>query len=119
MELRRRNLIEVDYSPNVPSQDNRRASIYTSSPLYDPRHLEAVFDQLKKKHGAGKFSRAQKAAQVVYEECDPTAVEALIQLENQYGQHRVKAATKLIAQKRPDNPLRSIAYLIGTIKNME
>ena len=48
-----------------------------------------------------------------------SAVEALIELEIKYGQPRVDAALKLIAQKKPDNPLRSIAYLIATIKNMQ
>jgi glycosyltransferase involved in cell wall biosynthesis len=31
----------------------------------------------------------------------------------------VDAALEIIAQKKPDNPLRSIAYLIATIKNMQ
>lgn len=118
-ELRRRNLIEVDYSPNVPQKEYRRASIYTSNSLYDPKELEDLFDQLKKKYGEARFARAQRAAQVVYEECDVNAVKALIDLENQYGPSRVDAALNVIAQKRPDNPLRSIAYLIATIKNMK
>lgn len=118
-ELRRRNLIEVDYSPNVPQTEVRRASVYTSNPLYDLQDLQVLFDQMKRKYGEDRFARAQKAAHVVYEDGDANAVEALIELEIKYGQPRVDAALKLIAQKKPDNPLRSIAYLIATIKNMQ
>ena len=118
-ELRRRNLIEIDYSPNVPEKDYRRASIYTSNPLYNPKELHDRFDQIRSKYGADRLVRAQRAAQVVYEDCDANAVEALIDLENQYGQLRVDAALRLITQKNPDNPLRSIAYLIATIKAMK
>ncbi|MBK8574332.1 MAG: hypothetical protein IPN90_01180 [Elusimicrobia bacterium] len=130
------------------------AAVYTSNPLYDPQELQNLFDRLKTKYGESPFARAPKAAQMVYEDCAPNAVEALIglagiprlaqdyrrqgpkhnfptlpegnaqsaenfRLEIQYGQPRVDAALKLIAQKRPDNPLRSIAYLIATIKNIE
>nr|MBP9128317.1 hypothetical protein [Elusimicrobiota bacterium] len=118
-ELRRRNLMEVDYSPNVPQKEYRRASIYTLNPLYNPKDLQDRLDQMKLKYGEDRFARAQRAAQVVYEDCDANAIEALMGLEIQYGQHRVDAALKLIAQKNPDNPLRSIAYLIATVKNMK
>lgn len=117
-ELRRLNLIEVDYSPNVPQKGQRRASIYIPNTLYDPKVLEEEFDELKRKHGEEKFNRAHTAAQVVYEDCDLAGIKALIDLEDQYGQTRVAAALKIVAAKNPDNPLRSMAYLIGTIKNM-
>jgi hypothetical protein len=116
-ELRRRNLIEVDYSPNLPQKGYRRASIYTPNVLYDPRALAADIDRLKQKHGSEKFARAREAARAVYEEDDPNAAMALIDLENRYGEARVSDAVKIVARKRPDNPHRSIAYLIGVIKN--
>lgn len=118
-ELRRLNLIEVDYSPNVPKKGFRRASIYIPNTLYDPTELEAAFEELKRKHGEEKFNRAHTAAQLVYEDCDLTGIKALIDLEDQFGQARIDAALKIVAEKNPDNPLRSMAYLIGTIKNLK
>lgn len=118
-ELRRLNLIEMDYSPNVPKKGIRRASIYIPNTLYDPKALDADFNELKRKHGEEKFNRAHKAAQMVYEDCDVSGIKALIDLEDQYGQARIDAALKIVADKNPDNPLRSMAYLIGTIKNMK
>jgi hypothetical protein len=116
-DLRRLNLIEVDYSPNVPQKGYRRASIYIPNTLYDPKELEADFEELKMKHGDEKFARAHTAAKRVYEDCDLSGIKALIDLEDQYGRHRIDAALKIVTKKNPDNPLRTMAYLIGTIKN--
>jgi hypothetical protein len=42
----------------------------------------------------------------------------LISLEKQFGRERVDAAVKIIQQKNPDSPLRTLAYLIGTIRKL-
>jgi len=117
-ELRRHNLVEVDYSPNVPGKGFRRASIYTPNTLYDPAKLDQALKELKDKHGEEKFTRAQAAATLVYEDKDINAIKALISLEDQYGKERIAESLKIIGKKNPDNPYRSIAYLIGIIKNL-
>ncbi|MBK8871973.1 MAG: hypothetical protein IPN19_13305 [Elusimicrobia bacterium] len=116
-ELRRLNLVEVDYSPNVPRGRPRRASIYIPNSLYDPEEWDRSLNELKAKHGVEKVERAQSAARLVYEDKDLTGITALIDLENKFGRARVDAALKIVSQKNPDNPLRSLPYLIGTIKN--
>lgn len=73
---------------------------------------------MKKKHGEEKFTRAHTAAKLVYEDSDISGIKALIDLEDQYGRDRIDAALKIVAAKNPDNPLRTMAYLIGTIKNL-
>ena len=55
----------------------------------------------------------------MYEDCDVNGIKELIDLENQFGAARVEAAVKLLGQKNPDNPKRSMGYLIGTIRNMK
>lgn len=116
-ELRRLNLLEVDYSPNVPTQKPRQASIYIPNELNDPDAWEQLLDELKAKHGVEKVERARSAARLVYEDNDLPGITALIDLENTYGRPRVDSALKIVGQKNPDNPLRSLPYLIGTIKN--
>ena len=118
-ELRRQNLLEVDYSPNVPQKGFRRASIYTPNTLYDPTKLDQAIEELKVQQGEEKVVRAQSAATLVYEDRDINAVKALMALEDRYGQKRIADALKIVGKKNPDNPHRSIAYLIGTIKNMK
>jgi hypothetical protein len=118
-ELRRQNLLEVDYSPNLPQKGFRRASIYTPNILYDPAKLDQAIEDLKAQQGEEKVARAQSAATLVYEDRDLNAIKALIALEDRYGQKRIADALKIVGKKNPDNPNRSIAYLIGTIKNMK
>jgi len=42
----------------------------------------------------------------------------LIDLENEFGVKRVNAALKVLGEKNPDNPTRTLAYLIGTVRRM-
>ena len=119
-DLRRQNLLEVDYAAlDVDASVPRRPSIYTPTLLYDPAVLEKKREDLKAQFGPEKFNRAQKAAALVYEDCDVNGIKELIDLENQFGAARVEAAVKLLGQKNPDNPKRSMGYLIGTIRNMK
>lgn len=119
-DLRRQNLLDVDYAAlDIDASVPRRPSIYTPTLLYDPAVLEKKREDLKAQFGIEKFNRAQKAAALVYEDCDVNGIKELIDLENQFGAARVEAAVKLLGQKNPDNPKRSMGYLIGTIRNMK
>lgn len=118
-DLRRNNLVEVDYAPfasNVVKP--RRPTIYTPNPLYNPADLDKKMEELKSKFGAEKFARAQAAAATVYEDSDTKGIKELIDLETEFGQSKVDTAVKLLAQKNPDNPARTLGYLIGTIRNL-
>ena len=42
-----------------------------------------------------------------------------ILLEERYGRDKVRRAYDLIAQRRTDNPKRSVGYFINTIKKLE
>lgn len=116
--LRRLNLLEVDFAPLIEGQGPRYPTTYTPNPLYDPVEWEKKMEKLKAKHGIEKFERARKAAAVVYEDADVNGIKELIDLENQYGVERVAEGVRILGLKNPDNPLRTMGYLIGTIRNL-
>ncbi|MBK8869652.1 MAG: hypothetical protein IPN19_01060 [Elusimicrobia bacterium] len=119
-ELRRKNLLEVDYARFASNAAKpRRPTIYTPNPLYNPADLDQKLEELKSKYGPEKVARAQTAAAAVYEDCDVHGIKELIDLETEFGQAKVDAAVKLLAQKNPDNPARTLGYLIGTIRNLK
>lgn len=59
-----------------------------------------------------------KTAALVFEEADLNGIKELMALETQYGRDRIEEAVRLLGQKNPDNPLRTMAYLIGTIRRL-
>jgi hypothetical protein len=81
--------------------------------------LDKTVEELKTKYGAEKFDRARKTAALVFEDSDVNGIKELMDLETRYGQARVSAALKVLEQKNPDNPLRSMDYLIGTIRHIQ
>ena len=68
--------------------------------------------------GKEKLDRAKGCAALVYEDNDANGIKTLIELENQYGMETIKKAADVISQKNPDNPRRTMAYLISTIRGM-
>jgi hypothetical protein len=120
MDLRRLNLLEVEYAPfRRDDPEPRHPSFYTPNALYDPAELERALNALRSTHGPDKVARAQKAAELVYEDSDLNGIATLIALENQFGRAHMEKALDRIGQKNPDNPRRTIAYLIAVIRTME
>ena len=113
------NLIEIKYGNLEGANYNERdANEYTPKPLYDPEDLKKDLQKLEQRYGKDKLERAIKTAGVVFEQNNPRTIQALIDLEDQYGQSIIEEAAKKIAEKNPDNPKRSTGYLINTIKSM-
>lgn len=120
VDLRRHNLLDVDYAPlDIDGEKPRRPSIYSPLPLYDPVALDKKLDELKSKFGQEMFTRAQNAAVLVYEDGDVNGIQELIELQIQFGTERFDAAVKLLGEKNADNPKRNMGYLIGTIRKMK
>ena len=86
--------------------------------LYDPEALKKDLNALEQKVGKEKLDRAKKTAAIVFEENNLKTIQALIDLEKQYGQATVEETAKKIAEKNSDNPKRSAGYLINTVKSM-
>ena len=117
--LRMNNLLDVEYSSlEDQNYSNRQPNAYTPKPLYDPSELQNELTKLGQKVGQDKLQRAISIASVFYEQNDPKAIKVLIDLENQYGQEIIQQATQKIGDKNPDNPKRSLGYLVATIKSM-
>lgn len=52
----------------------------------------------------------------VYEDNDVDAITRLCESDREYGAQRIEEAARVVSQKRPDNPLRSMSYLIGSVR---
>ncbi len=71
MDLRRRNLVEVEPGRlNPANYSDRKANRYAPNPLYDPKELEQAFRRLEERHGAEKVKKAVGYAALVYEGSD-------------------------------------------------
>lgn len=117
--LRRLNLLNIQYSELEDQKyEQRRPNIYTLKDLYNPEENIKQLKLIEQKHSNDKFKRAFEIAQIIFEEHNSKTIEALIDLENKYGESIVQEAAKKIAEKNPDNPKRSAGYLINTIKNI-
>lgn len=117
IELKRADLLEVHPSPLSPAGGPRPPNEYTPNPFYDPAVRAAARQALVALHGPDKVSRAARIAAAFYEDADIGAVEALIALENAHGPERIARAVSRVGAKAPDNPKRTIGYLIAVVRN--
>lgn len=118
-ELRRLNLLDIKYSELEDMKfSQRQPNVYTVQELYDPKDLKEDLNKLTQKYGKEKLDRAVKTASLVFEENNPKTIQALMELEDKYGQSTVEEASMKISEKNPDNPKRSAGYLINTVKSI-
>jgi hypothetical protein len=116
-ELRRQNLVEVEYGPlRKDGPHNRPPNIYTPSPLYDPAQTEARRQRLMDRVGSPAVARAQSAAHLIYEDNDVDILEELIDLESRYGRSRMDHALGVLGRMNVDNPKRNFPYLKGIVQ---
>ncbi len=117
--LRKLNLLDIEYGELEDLKfGKRQANTYTLMEPYNPEDLKKNLAALAQRHGQEKLNRAVKTASLVFEENNQKTIEALIDLEDKYGQPITEEASKKISEKSEDNPKRSAGYLINTIKSM-
>ncbi|MDP2922094.1 MAG: hypothetical protein Q8O30_00025, partial [Candidatus Omnitrophota bacterium] len=117
-ELRKLNLIDVEYSPmDSKDPENRSAKSYKVLPLYDPEWLEKEWEKLILKYEEGTVQEARGLAEIVFEENVPEIVEDIIKEIDRLGITKVKAAFDIIAKKNIDNPKRCYQYLKGILRD--
>jgi len=115
--LRKLNLLDIEYGELEDLKFGKReANTYTLAEFYNPEDLKKNLSQLAQRHGQEKLNRAVKTASLVFEENNQKTIEALIDLEEKYGQPIIDEAAQKISEKSEDNPKRSAGYLINTIK---
>jgi hypothetical protein len=119
VELRRANLLDVDYD-SLPEKSvvARRPSIYSPLPIYDPLILDKKWAELEARYGKDMVSRARNCAALVLKDCDWRAVEQFIGLEKKYGKEKIEKAASIIKLKAVDNPHRSVGYFTGIITSL-
>ncbi len=117
--LREYNLIEVEYD-EIPFNDQvtRLANRYSPNNPYDRKRLESHFQSIGDEYGHDKLQRAKDLLAIVHENSDANAAVALIKLEDKYGLEVIQQAKAVVQDKKDDNPKKSIAYLLGTIKSI-
>lgn len=116
-ELRRQNLLEVEYGPlgkNGPH--NRPPNIYTPNPFYDFVRNQNRLRDLTARVGADAVARAQSTASLIYEDNDLDILEELIELESRYGRARMDHALAVLSRMNVDNPKRNFPYLKGIVQ---
>lgn len=117
-ELRRQNLVEVEYGPLTKhGADDRPPNIYTPNPLYDPAINEDRRAKLIARVGPEAVGRAEKIAQLIYEDSDMTILEELVDLESRYGRTRMDHAVAVLGRMNVDNPKRNFPYLKGIVQS--
>ena len=115
-ELRRLNLIDVEYPPlGKEGAQSRLAKSYKVLNLYDPAWLEGEWDRLELLFGADNLERARGYAEIVYEENDSEVIEDIVKRIDTFGEERVKMAFDIVAKKSPANPKRCYPYVKGII----
>ena len=116
-QLRHKNLIDVGYSEyKGRSEDERHPNIYLPLAFYDPAGLAMELACLEKKYGKEKTDRARRYAELVFKDCDPAAVETIIEKENEFGIDKVAKAANVIAAMVTHNPHRSLDYFLGIVR---
>jgi hypothetical protein len=116
-ELRRQNLVEVEYGPlGKEGPQDRPPNIYTPNALYDPSLNDVRRKDLTARFGARKVARAQSIASLLYEDNDLTLWEELIDLESRFGRDRMDHAIRVLSRMNVDNPKRNFPYLKGIVQ---
>lgn len=117
-ELRRQNLVEVEYGPlSKNGAQDRPPNIYTPNPLYDPVINEDRRAALVARVGPETVARAEKAARLIYEDSDRAILEELVDLESRYGRVRMDHALAVLGRMNVDNPKRNFPYLKGIVQS--
>lgn len=116
-ELRRAQLLTVTYDTLTFDAAPRTPNIYTPRPLYDPAELDHQLQTIEKQDNA-LFSRARRAAHMVYADSDVALIQTLIHHERQFGRSVLDRAFAILGAKNPDNPKRSPGYLLKTVESL-
>ena len=116
-ELRRLNLIDVEYSDIEEGYENREPAKYKPLNLYCPEQQTQKWERLEKLYGKDRVKEARKLAEIVFEENAPTIIEDIILLTDEHGKEQVQKAFDIVSQKAIDNPKRTYKYVMGILKN--
>ncbi len=116
LELRRLNLIDVEYSSIEEGYEKREPTRYKVLDLYSPKRQKEKIMRLERLYGKKKVKEAREFAKVTLEENDPQVIEDIIHLIDEYGKDKYQQAIDIVAKKAIDNPKRTHSYVVGILK---
>jgi hypothetical protein len=118
LELRRLNLIDVEYSSIEEGYGKREPTRYKVLDLYSPKRQKEKIMRLERLYGKKKVKEAREFAKVTLEENDPHVIEDIIHLIDEYGKDKYQQAIDIVAKKEIDNPKRTHSYVVGILKRI-
>jgi len=116
VELRRLNIIDVEYSSIEEGYEKREPTRYKVLDLYSPERQIEKFKRLEKLYGGDRVKEAREFAKVVLKENNPVVIEDIIHLIDEYGRESYRKAIDIVSQKATDNPKRTHSYVVGILK---
>jgi len=117
--LRDLNIIEIAYAPFVKGSgfSDRGPTQFCLRGLYSPQELQLQKQELASAYGKERFETAEKYAKIVFKDNDIRVIEKIIKLMDEYGEEEVKNTFSQVSQWSPQNPRRTIYYVIGILRN--
>lgn len=118
-ELRHWNVLDIEYGDIAMGKgyDSRRPNRYRLKDLYDIKDFEIELNKLYEKYTKERIEEARKYAKIVFSENNLVDIEEIIKLIDEYGKDKVAWAFKKISNRSEDNPKRTMAYVIGILRN--
>ena len=116
-ELRRLNLVDIEYSNIEEGYENREPAKYNLLILYSPEQQAQKWERLEKIYGKDRVKKTRRLAEIVFEENNPVIIEDIILLTDKHGKEQVQKAFDIVSQKAIDNPKRTYKYVVGILRN--
>jgi hypothetical protein len=119
--LERLDILATTRYSGTPGQplSKRRPNAYRLTPLISPEAREALWEELRQKHGAEQFQAARELAGTIHRSNHYETIEALLRYIDSHGLPAVQAATVRVAALHPNNPMRHVRYIITLVKNAQ
>jgi hypothetical protein len=120
-ELRHWNLLNIEYGGTESGKNysGRMPNRYRLRDLYRTEDFSVELEKLYSTYGKEKIEKARDYAKIIFCENNLADVEEIARIIAEYGEEKIKWAFKKVGEKSGDNPKRTLAYIIGILKNKE
>lgn len=112
-ELRRFNIIKVQYGEGFKNRDDTRINILG---VYDMDDYNKKIEVLKTQYGKDLVTEAVGLAGIIYSAYDFDIVKDILEKINTYGRASVVEAFGYVKNATPDNSKRSYNYVLGILR---
>jgi HKD family nuclease len=119
LELKRWNLIDIEWGNLDKGFADRPANRYVLKNLYSMGEFNNELEKLKMKYSTDKIEKVRGLAKIILEENNLEHIEDIVLLIEQYGENKVQAAFDKVSKYKIDNPMRTMRYVAGIVKSDE